>query len=261
SSLWIFFLLLQLHFTMRQLIILDIYENTTYNVKSKLRGKREGVVRWMDNVEQNCESLIDESNIKKLVEQAVSVLRNGGVVLSPTDTVYGLICMPMFPQAIQKIFKMKQRPFNQNLPIIVADWRQVENELPLVWNDKARVLAQTFWPGALTLACGVFQNNVDWLKGRVEVAVRVPDYLFIQEIARKLGPLLMTSANRHGEKTPHTLKAAMDSLAIMPDLSIDGGVLSGAPSTLVNVNLSKPMIEREGVISKTEIERFLRNDK
>lgn len=202
-------------------------------------------------------NLMKVSDSKELIEYAASVLRDGGVVLTPTDTVYGLLCMPESARAVQMIFEMKQRPFSQRLPIIVASREQAEEVLPVEWNIHAGKLADAFWPGALTIACGLRKNSVDWLSGRDEAAIRVPDFFFVQELARKLGPLLMTSANRHGVETPHTVEGALESLAVRPALALDGGLLSGAPSTLVNVNCPSPVIERLGSIPKTEIERVL----
>ena len=212
----------------------------------------------MDRKKNNdCISLKKIADIDKLVDYSIKLLYDDGVILTPTDTVYGLICLPTSDIAIKKIFEMKERPVNRHLPIIVADWKQAESALPIVWNQPARKLAERFWPGALTLACGVIENDVKWLEGRVEVGIRVPDQIYIQKIAGKIGPLLMTSANRHGEDTPHTVEGALGSLAIAPSLAIDGGLLSGAPSTLVNVNLPEPKVERVGSIPESEIERVI----
>ena len=204
-------------------------------------------------------SMNEIDSLKDVIEYTASILLDDGVVLIPTDTVYGLICMPKSTLAIEMIFKMKQRPINRHLPIIVADQIQAESELPLIWNEAAQSLASAFWPGALTLACGIRENHIEWLDGRVEAGIRAPNYPLIQGLARKLGPLLMTSANQHGEETPHTIEGALDSLAFQPSLIIDGGQLSGAPSTLVNVNLPIPAIERAGTIPNSEIERILQN--
>lgn len=207
----------------------------------------------------DCISLGKIADLDKLVDYSAELLIDNGVILSPTDTVYGLICLPTSDIAIKKIFEMKERPVERHIPIIVADWQQAESELPIVWNQSARRLADRFWPGALTLACGIRENDVEWLEGRIEVGIRVPDYVYIQKLARKMGPLLMTSANRHGEDTPHTVEGALGSLVGTPSLTIDGGLLSGAPSTLVNVNLSEPKIERVGSIPVSEIERVIHN--
>ncbi len=204
-----------------------------------------------------CISLNEVADLDQLVDYSAELLYADGVILTPTDTVYGLVCLPSSGVAIKKIFEMKERPVNRHLPVIAASWQQVRDELPVVWNRPAGLLAERFWPGALTLACGIRENQVKWLEGRVEAGIRVPDHAYIRKLAKKIGPLLMTSANRHGEDTPHTVFGALGSLASAPALAIDGGLLSGAPSTLVNVNLPEPVIEREGSIPRAEIERVL----
>lgn len=205
----------------------------------------------------DCILLEEITDLDKLVDHSAELLYDDGVILAPTDTVYGLICLPTSDIAIKKIFEMKNRPVQRHLPIIVADWQQAKDLLPIVWNQPARKLAERFWPGALTIACGVIENDVKWLEGRVEVGIRVPDHVYIRKLARKMGPLLMTSANRHGEDTPHTIKGALGGLTIAPSLAIDGGLLSGIPSTLVNVNLPEPKVERVGFITELEIERVI----
>ena len=202
-------------------------------------------------------SLKEIENLDEFVAYSAELLHNDGVILTPTDTVYGLICLPTSDIGIKKIFQMKGRPVQRHLPIIVADSEQAKSALPIVWNQAARKLSERFWPGALTLACGLVENDVPWLEGRVEVGIRVPDYIYIRKLAAQMGPLLMTSANRHGEDTPHTLEGALGSLLIEPTLAIDGGLLSGSPSTLVNVNLPQAVVERLGVISENEIESVI----
>lgn len=191
------------------------------------------------------------------VSLAVESLRDGGVVLLPTDTVYGLICMPTSSDAVERIYAMKQRPPDRRLPIIIADLEQGLRTLPLYWTVPARALARAFWPGPLTIACGVEHQAEGWLRGRDEAAVRAPKHAVVQELARALGPLLMTSANLHGSTTPHTMEGALEVLAMPPSVALDGGELSGAPSTLVNVNLPTPVVEREGIVPSMEIARVL----
>jgi len=205
-------------------------------------------------------SLKNITDLDKLVDDSVEILCNDGVILTPTDTVYGLICLPTSDIAIKKVFEMKERPLNKHLPIIVSDCEQAEAKLPIKWNEMGRKLADSFWPGALTIACGVIDNQVEWLEGRNEIAIRVPNHIYIQKLAKKIGPLLMTSANRSGENTPHTIEGALASIAKKPSLSIDGGLLSGEPSTLVNINLSEARIERIGAIPELEIKKVLYNE-
>lgn len=199
------------------------------------------------------------SDLDALVEYSAEILKNDGVILTPTDTVYGLICLPASDAAITKVFQMKGRPVQRHLPIIVANGEQARKDLPIVWSDAAERLSRTYWPGALTLAFGIRQNEIPWLEGRVEVGIRVPDFLYVKKLARKVGPFFMTSANRHGEETPHTLEGAMGSLLFAPDLALDGGLLCGSPSTLVNLNLPEPKVERIGAISEAEIARVIQH--
>ena len=201
-------------------------------------------------------SLADATDIERAAALAVESLRDGNVILIPTDTVYGLVCLPS-RDAADRIHAMKQRPADRRLPIIVADLDQGVETLPLDWTPAARELARAFWPGAVTIACGVKPGAGGWLTGRDEAAVRAPAHPLVQSIARTVGPFLMTSANRHGEETPHTVEGALGVLAMPPALAVDGGTLSGAPSTLVNVNLPTPVVEREGVVPATEIARVL----
>ena len=205
--------------------------------------------------------LNESANINDCVDLAADILNKDGTILTPTDTVYGLVCLPSSLKAIEAIYEMKQRPLTARLPIIVADKQQAKQELPLIWNEAADALAEHYWPGALTLAFGIRTNDLDWLEGREEAGVRAPDHLFIQMLARKVGPFLMTSANRHGVDTPHTAEGALLSLTKAPSLVIDGGTLSGAPSTLVNVNLPQPVIERHGSIPDALINQVLYENK
>jgi L-threonylcarbamoyladenylate synthase len=195
--------------------------------------------------------------LEAAIDAVFAALREGGVVVVPTDTVYGLMCLPGFDQATRSIFAMKQRPADRRLPIIVADAEQARGELPLRWTAPADVLASAFWPGALTIACGTQAPLPGWLAGRDEVAVRAPAHGLVQGLARRAGPLLMTSANRHGAPTPNSVHDVLADLAGPPALAVDGGRLTGASSTLVNTNLPAPEIEREGAIPAFEIEAIL----
>ncbi len=203
---------------------------------------------------------LDISNAEELEEAIAAVLgalHDGGVVVVPTDTVYGLMCLPAHDDAQRAIFAMKQRPPDRRLPIIVADAEQARCDLSLDWTAAADALATTFWPGALTIACATRAPLPGWLAGRDEVAVRAPAHALVQGLARQAGPLLMTSANRHGAPTPNGVGDVLAGLATAPALAVDGGRLTGASSTLVNTNLSVPQIEREGAIPVCEIEAIL----
>lgn len=182
-------------------------------------------------------------------------LSEGGVVVVPTDTVYGLAALPTFPDAIGRIFEMKNRSREVELPLIIGDVAQLE-QLGVLVPPAGQRLIEAFWPGALTVIFGFDDRRGQsqdarpgWLAGRAEVAVRLPDHRFLQQLAVKVGPLAVTSANLHGQPTATDAQAAVESLTDLPDVVVDGGSLTATPSTLVNVRLSPARVEREGTLS------------
>lgn len=191
-------------------------------------------------------------------ERVVETLRGGGIVLLPTDTVYGLAVHPVHGAgALPRLFAMKRRPLSRNLPIMVASAGQAE-ALGADVTGPARRLLAAFSPGPLTLALRLDQQAApDWLAGRDEIAVRIPDDLLLLEVLRTVGPLLVTSANLHAQETPESMRQVLDQLDGEPDLALDGGVRATVPSTLVNCNLPNPAVERVGAVPADQIAKVL----
>lgn len=185
-------------------------------------------------------------------------LRDGGVAVLPTDTVYGLAASPLSEAAAARLFVLKQRPRTRNLPIMVATRAQIADLGAQLSPSAERLLASGLIPGALTLALGMDAASApSWLQGRDEIAVRIPDHDLMLAVLREAGPLLVTSANAHGLATPESLADVLQQLHGAPDVAVDGGVLSGAPSTLVNCRASPPVIERVGAIPEDVIWKAL----
>ena len=186
-----------------------------------------------------------------------AALERGGVAVIPTDTVYGLVCLPSWPEAVQRVFALKGRPPERRLPVIVGSQAEIDS-LGVEFGDEAARAAAAFWPGALTIIVGVCEPKVDWLAGRDEVAIRMPESDLVRALTALIGPFLMTSANAHGGGTLSTLRAVLVDLAGQPDVAVDGGPLSLISSTLVNVNLPEPVIEREGAVDAAAVMDTLR---
>ncbi|MEM1121875.1 MAG: tRNA (adenosine(37)-N6)-threonylcarbamoyltransferase complex transferase subunit TsaD [Bacteroidota bacterium] len=190
--------------------------------------------------------MIPNRHIKKIAD----CLLNGGVVVMPTDTVYGLAVSPNFPEAVEKLYKLKGRPRSQPLPIMVAKKEQL---LPLgldVNKAATNIVNSEYVPGAVTLILG-FQDTpkVDWLIGREEVGVRIPNDERMLKVLEKTGPLLVTSANRHSEKAiPQNVDEILAQLDGSPELAIHGETPGAAPSTIINCRTNPPKIERAGAI-------------
>jgi L-threonylcarbamoyladenylate synthase len=191
-------------------------------------------------------------------QAAAETLRRGGVIVVPTDTVYGLAARPGDRAAVQAVYRAKGRPDGMHLPVLAASVDQVR-ALGVEMTDAASSLAARWWPGPLTLAFGFLAGSVrpEWLTGRDEVAVRIPDHDFLLGLLHETGPLLVTSANLHGAPTPRGADDVAASLGKFVDLIVDGGLLTEVPSTLVNVRGPGAVVERAGVITPEEIERAL----
>lgn len=182
------------------------------------------------------------------IAEVAATLLDGGVALVPTDTVYGLAAAPGDVRAIRRIFAIKNRPPARNLPVMVADPEQLPALGVRVTTAAAKLLASEYMPGPLTLALGFDGEQPAWLAGREEVAVRIPAHPWMRDLLRVTGPLLVTSANLHAQATQESVAGILEQLTERPDVVVDGGTLSVVPSTLVNVNVEPPRIEREGAV-------------
>ncbi|MGQ9573121.1 MAG: L-threonylcarbamoyladenylate synthase [Dehalococcoidia bacterium] len=188
--------------------------------------------------------------------QAVAVLKGGGLVAYPTDTVYGLGAAASDERAIARAFAVKGRLPEKAMPFLLADgadMARVCGEVP----PAAKLLAERFWPGGLTLVLRrspTFQSTA--LGGGDTVAVRVPDHPFLRALIRALGePITGTSANRSGRPSCLTAQEVERELGAAVDLIIDGGPSrAGRESTVVDITSAALRIVREGAISRGKVE-------
>ena len=185
------------------------------------------------------------------VEEAVRVLRGGGLVAYPTDTLYGLGADPRQPEAVERLFRAKGRAADKAVPLVAADLRQVERQVGVL-TPLARRLAERFWPGPLTLVIEAAPMLDSRLLAQGEtVAVRVPDLPLARALAQALdAPLTATSANRAGAPPPATAAATAAALASAVALVLDGGpTAAGEPSTIVDARGASPVLLRRGVVA------------
>ena len=195
----------------------------------------------------------------KAIHEAAEVVRAGGLIIYPTDTVYGLGCDPLNEEAVRRIFLAKGREFDRPLPVLASDIRQAERIAVL--SGPALELARAFWPGSLTLVVPKKPIVPDLLTcGRPSVGVRVPNMAFTRELLRACGGLLVgTSANRSGRPPPRTVQEAIRELGEHAELAIDGGPSPlGKPSTVLDLTGPEPRVVRAGALSPELIMAFLR---
>ena len=187
------------------------------------------------------------------IEQAVRALAAAQVVALPTDTVYGLAADPFSTGGADRLFLLKRRPRDQDLPVLVADEAQALS-LSTAVPDSARRLMERFWPGALTV---VLPRRPDLLADlgadEATVGVRCPAHPVPRALCRAHGPIATTSANLHGEPTA---VSAAEVAAIFGDavaVVLDGGLCVGDPSTVVDCTGPEPRLLRDGRIPWSDV--------
>lgn len=188
-----------------------------------------------------------------VVDRVVAALRDGGLVVLPTDTVYGLAALPGQAAAIERILTVKQRPPDLHLAVLISSVEQ----LTLVSGDRrpqVTALAAAFWPGALTLVLPDAAASLGHLgTGDGTVGVRCPDHELVRQVAAEVGPIATTSANRHGRPTPATAAGVLDELVDV-DLVVDGGrAAHNVASTVVSVVGDEPQVLRRGAVDHDDV--------
>jgi L-threonylcarbamoyladenylate synthase len=191
--------------------------------------------------------------------EAVSLLRAGGIVAVPTDTVYGIAADLALPDAIERLFAAKRRPPDKAIAVLLADAAQA-GVLGVV-GPAARVLGARFWPGGLTLVLPVRPDARlpgVLAGGAPTIGVRVPDHAAPRALAAVLGPLPTTSANVSGEPDARDAAEIAACLGSALALVLDGGPIRGGPaSTVVDCTGARPVVRRVGAIPVDEIARTL----
>lgn len=184
------------------------------------------------------------------VDEAAALLREGRLVIFPTDTLYGIGADAFNAQAISALYEVKRRSLAKGIPILLADPADVDKVAPAL-PGRAQPLIERFWPGPLTLIVPRRPALPSNLSPNENVAVRIPD----NEVARALiraagGAVATSSANKTGHPPAHDAQEAMAALAGLVAAVLDGGpVAYGAPSTIVDCTAEPPRILREGPLS------------
>jgi L-threonylcarbamoyladenylate synthase len=188
---------------------------------------------------------------------AVDVLRYGGLVAFPTDTVYGVGALAFHREAVLRLYTVKGRPTDKAIAVLVgrpADLGAVAAEM----SPTAKRLMARFWPGSLTLVVPKNPALPEQISALPTVGVRMPDHDLARRLLEQTGPMAVTSANRSGELSALTATGALEQLAGRIELILDGGrVPGGVPSTVVDCAAPTPVILREGPITAADIEAAL----
>jgi L-threonylcarbamoyladenylate synthase len=196
---------------------------------------------------------------RSVMQEATAIIKSGGIVAFPTETVYGLGADAFNPLAVARIFEAKNRPLFDPLIVHIADLSQMEALASHV-DKRAGRLAGRFWPGPLTMVMPRSGRVPDIVTAGLDtVAVRMPDHLIALELIRLTGtPIAAPSANRFGYISPTKAAHVLDQLGERVDMIIDGGDCSvGVESTIIKLDEGRNVILRPGGVPVEEIEAVI----
>jgi len=200
---------------------------------------------------------------KNVLKEAVSVLEAGGVIVYPTDTLYGIGGNALNEKAVRRVFEIKERSLKKPLPMIVRDIKWAK-ELAYVKKRDENILKKV-WPGKVTVVLNKKEMVPDILtSGHKTVGIRVPDYQLLDDLLKLFGyPVVSTSANISGEEGTGDINKIIEafssrSLLKQPDLVLDVGILpKSEPSAILDLTGDKPKISRIGPSKPGEFLKLL----
>lgn len=199
---------------------------------------------------------------KSALDQALALLRQGEVIALPTDTVYGVACDCLNPDAIEQLYEVKSRPPQKAIPLLLSSEQQlidVTRDVPdVVWE-----ITSQHWPGALTLVLPAAPHLPEILTaGQDSVAVRLADHRVVRVLAAGLGrPLAVSSANLSGMPNCQSAESVLSQIGSRLPLILDGGNTPGEQaSTILDLTASPPRILRDGPVTREMLSPWLPND-
>jgi len=191
----------------------------------------------------------------EVIDEVADAIRQGAVVVYPTETLYGLGANPFSPAAVKRLCQIKGRQHDKPIPFLIKDVQMLEalvEEVPSI----GTVLIERYWPGPLTLVFRAKHGLPDPLFGvDGKIGVRVSSHPIARMLVEALGtPLTATSANRAGGEDLIDVRAIIQSFDRDVDLLIDGGSVPGVGSTVVDLSVTPPKILRRGMIRELSLE-------
>ncbi len=193
------------------------------------------------------------------LEQAAAILRNGGLVALPTETVYGLGANALDARAVARIYEVKGRPATSPLIVHVCSVEMARG-LARAWSAEAGTLAARFWPGPLTMVVPKREMIPDIVTAGLDtVGLRLPAHEVMREVIRRAGvPVAAPSANRFTELSPTTADHVRAAFGNTLDMILDGGPCEvGIESTVVSLAGPDPVLLRPGMVSREDLEAAL----
>lgn len=184
---------------------------------------------------------------KETIESAVNILMEGGTVVYPTDTVYGLGANILSEKAIKKVYSIKKRTYDKPLSICVS---QIEDITKYAYLDqRGEEIVNKILPGPFTIILNKKESICSLITaGGGKIGIRIPDSKVCKELTKRF-PITSTSANLSGKKVPQSIEEVIEQLDDSVDLILDSGKTSGTPSTVIDLTSNPPKILRTSSLS------------
>lgn len=196
-------------------------------------------------------------NHPEAIHRASTLIKSGGMIAFPTDTVYGIGVSAFQADAIERLFRVKGRSTQKAIPVLLGD-PEIAGQITPPLSPIVKKLSEKFWPGPLTLVLPLLSSLPENLSPTPTIGLRVPDHDFTRELLRQTGPLAATSANLSGEPSAISAYEVQAQLGGKVDLILDGGVSPGGmASTVLNCTEDNPTVLREGPLTWEEIQVVL----
>jgi L-threonylcarbamoyladenylate synthase len=197
---------------------------------------------------------VAEADAPDELADALGALSAGEVIAAATDTVYGLLCDPANPAAVDRLYALKRRPAALELTLLSATGADLEGLVS--WTAPAARLAAEFWPGPLSLVLPIAGRRLAIPRQGSTLSVRVPRHDALRALLRRSGPLASTSANRHGSGAATSAAQVRDQFGDEVTVVIAGGRPGGVASTIIDCSVTPPRVLRDGPIDSGRIQRF-----
>ena len=202
--------------------------------------------------EKNLDDVLKVNCNNEGIEKASQIISDGGIVVFPTDTVYGIGCDPYNKKSVQKIYEIKSRSIVKSLPILTYSKETAKKIVQ--FDEITEKIADKFWPGPLTIILKVKDEKIkESLNLEDKIAIRVPNHKCTLELLQKCKFLVGTSANISGNSSYVNPKDCLEDIKGY-DVFVDGGIISSkGESTIIEIENEEIKILREGSLSKEEI--------
>lgn len=184
------------------------------------------------------------------IQKAAEILKNGGIVIFPTDTAFGIGCRIDDEKAVERLFALRKRPVSKATPVLASSLDMLRPFLQPIDEEIEEKLIQPYWPGGLTIVLRCLTQKVPaMVRNEDTLGVRVPNHPEVLQLIEKVGvPIIGTSANFAGEATPYRFEDLDRELVQLVDYVMPGETLSQKASTVIDCTKKPWNILREGAI-------------